>query len=148
MDANSAMSQQWKQRGGKIFLQKAEVYAKETKNNTGMPKIDPLSRKVADLVTRREMEILGLLTAPVPKKKSITQGNSPDKVVPGHFEKNSYPKQLPKFESTSSISKKFPSYTGSDMLSGLDSVEDKRIKAELQQKISESSNPTLEPKVT
>ena len=31
MDANSAMSQQWKQRGGKIFLQKAEVYAKETK---------------------------------------------------------------------------------------------------------------------
>ena len=60
MDSISALSQQWKERDNKVFSQKAEVHIKEMKENTGTPHIDPLSRKVAEIVTRREMEKLGI----------------------------------------------------------------------------------------
>lgn len=71
MDTTSALSQQWKERDNKVFSQKAEVHVKQMKHMTGTPRIDPLSRKVAELVTRREMESLGIqLPEPVLKKPS------------------------------------------------------------------------------
>ena len=60
MDAASALSQQWKERESKLFSQKAEVHVKEMKEMTGTPKIDPLSKKIAEIVTQRELQALGI----------------------------------------------------------------------------------------
>ena len=69
MDTVSALSQQWKERENKLFSQKAEVHVKEMKEITGTPKIDPLSKKIAEIVTRREMEMLGIQPTEVIVKK-------------------------------------------------------------------------------
>lgn len=69
MDPGSALSQQWKERESKLFSQKAETHAKEMKTLTGTPKIDPLSKKIADILTKRELESLGIRqTEPIVKK--------------------------------------------------------------------------------
>jgi hypothetical protein len=74
-----------KDRESKIFNLKAEVYAKEMQTITGAPKIDPVSRKVADIITKRELELLGihqiehipkLQISPCPKSTQDKPGNS------------------------------------------------------------------------
>lgn len=70
IDNASALSQQWKTRENKVFSQKAQEHAKTMQNMTGTPKIDPMSRKVAEIITRREMESLGI--SPIPMQKPQT----------------------------------------------------------------------------
>lgn len=77
MDAVSSFNNQWKEREVKVYSQKAEVHVKEMKEVTSMPKIDPLSRKVAEIVTRRELEMLGIpIVESSSKKPLITQRSS------------------------------------------------------------------------
>lgn len=102
MDMPSAMSQQWKDRDNKVFSQKAEVKAKEKKELTGTPKIDPLSRKIAEIVTQQELAALGIEPKEsAPKKptfsipKSTPSRESPQKPSP-HSNNQNIPKQSPK----------------------------------------------------
>ncbi|OMJ94960.1 hypothetical protein SteCoe_1822 [Stentor coeruleus] len=95
MDTTSAMSQQWKDRDSKVFSQKAEVKAKEMKEFTGSPRIDPLSRKIAEIVTQQEIAALGITTKePTPKKptfsipKAIPVQEAPDKKLPVQTDKS------------------------------------------------------------
>ncbi|OMJ85998.1 hypothetical protein SteCoe_12566 [Stentor coeruleus] len=102
MDMQSAMSQQWKDRDNKIFSQKAEVKAKEKKKLTGTPKIDPLSRKIAKIVTQQELAELGIASKdPTLKKptfsipKPTLSNESPQKPSPQSINHN-LPKNSPK----------------------------------------------------
>ncbi|OMJ89220.1 hypothetical protein SteCoe_8699 [Stentor coeruleus] len=102
MDIQSAMSQQWKDRDSKVYSQKAEVKAKEKKELTGTPKIDPLSRKIAEIVTQQELAELGIVSKePAPKKptfsipKSTPSRESPQKPYPQSNNPN-LSKQSPK----------------------------------------------------
>lgn len=108
MDTTSAMSQQWKDRDSKVFSQKAEVKAKEMKNFTGSPRIDPLSRKIAEIVTQQEIAALGITTKePTPKKqtfsipKAIPVQEAPDKKFPAQTDKPKAAKDVMKNSSES-----------------------------------------------
>lgn len=83
MDNAASFSNQWKHRENKLFSQKAEVHINEMKKVTSVPKIDPLSRKVAELVTRRELEMLGIPITEGSSKKIIATPRSPRAVKPG-----------------------------------------------------------------
>jgi hypothetical protein len=56
-------------RDEKVYTQKAEVKAKEMQELTGSPSIDPLSRKMAEVITQRELASLGITPEPVQKKQ-------------------------------------------------------------------------------
>lgn len=77
MEALESFNNQWKQRESKVYSHKAEAHAKEMKELTTIPKIDPLSRKVADLVTQRELEMLGIQTTEISHKKTLSSQISP-----------------------------------------------------------------------
>ncbi|OMJ75064.1 hypothetical protein SteCoe_25873 [Stentor coeruleus] len=83
MDNAASFSNQWKHRENKLFSQKAEVHINEMKKVTSVPKIDPLSRKVAELVTRRELEMLGIPITESINKKDLTTPRSPRIAKPG-----------------------------------------------------------------
>jgi hypothetical protein len=76
MDAIASISNQWKVRENKMFSHRAEAHANEMKEVSSVPKIDPLSRKVAEIVTKRELEMLGIaVQAPAAKKPLISSAN-------------------------------------------------------------------------
>lgn len=76
MDAIASISNQWKVRENKMFSHRAEAHVNEMKEVSSVPKIDPLSRKVAEIVTKRELEMLGItVQAPVTKKPFMASNN-------------------------------------------------------------------------
>ncbi|OMJ65306.1 hypothetical protein SteCoe_38521 [Stentor coeruleus] len=77
MENAASFSNQWKDRENKLFSQKAEGHINEMKKVTPVPKIDPLSRKVAELVTRRELEMFGIPISESSNKKNLSTLKSP-----------------------------------------------------------------------
>ena len=73
MDKRSDPLAQQKDRESKIYTSKAEVKTKELKALTGTPQIDPLSRKMAEVLTQNELASLGIQPSePAPKKPTFT----------------------------------------------------------------------------
>ena len=72
MDKRQDHKQQLRDREDKVFNHKAEVKAKEMKELTGSPRIDPLSRKIAEVMTQRELAALGIQPEPPSKKPVYT----------------------------------------------------------------------------
>ena len=73
MDKRSDPLAQQKDRENKIYTSKAEVKTNELKALTGTPQIDPLSRKMADVLTQNELASLGIQPSePAPKKQTFT----------------------------------------------------------------------------
>lgn len=56
------IADQLKLKAEKLYNSKAENHFKSLKEVTSVPKIDPLSRKIAEIVTRKELEVLGIKT--------------------------------------------------------------------------------------
>lgn len=72
MDKRQDLKQQLRERENKVYNHKAEVKAKEMKELTGSPRIDPLSRKIAEVMTQRELASLGIQPDPPTKKPVLT----------------------------------------------------------------------------
>lgn len=51
---------QLKHRDHKLYSSKAEFYSESLKSFCSTPKIDPLSRRIAEIITQRELEVLGI----------------------------------------------------------------------------------------
>lgn len=76
MDKRTDPNMQQKVRESKIYSQKADLKTKELATVTGCPKIDPLSRKMAEIITQRELASLGVQTSdPIPKKPTFSIQN-------------------------------------------------------------------------
>lgn len=76
MDKKTDPNLQQKARESKIYSQKADLKTKELATVTGCPKIDPLSRKMAEIITQRELASLGVQTSdPIPKKPTFSIQN-------------------------------------------------------------------------
>lgn len=58
-----------RERDDKVYNNRAETKANEMKLLTGTPQIDPLSRKMAEVITQRELESLGIHPEPSQKKQ-------------------------------------------------------------------------------
>ena len=93
---------------------------------TGCPSINPLSRKVAELVTRREMESLGMLpreSSPKVLRPPHTRHAFSNEPEPRkHNTHKSSLKEIPKLDENSSISKKNASNTGSELSAAMNSL--------------------------
>lgn len=63
---------QIKDREIKLYSSKADIHSEFMKNHTASPYIDPLSRKIADLITKRELEVLGIKPTESHSKKFFT----------------------------------------------------------------------------
>lgn len=63
-----SLDHQLKDRQSKLYTYKAEVHLMTTKDHTSIPKIDPLSREIANEVTKRELKDLGVTVKESPKK--------------------------------------------------------------------------------
>lgn len=61
---------QLKQKAVKLYNSKAENHFKSLKEVTSVPAIDPLSRKIAEIVTRKELEVLGITPSEPAIKKT------------------------------------------------------------------------------
>ena len=63
------LGHQLKHRDYKLYSTKAEFRSEFLKNFSSAPTIDPLSRRIADIITQRELEVLGIkVNGPVTKK--------------------------------------------------------------------------------
>ena len=60
---------QIKDRQSKLYTNKAEVHTSTMKEHTSIPKIDPVSRKIAEEMTKREIKDLGIKTKNCPAKQ-------------------------------------------------------------------------------
>ena len=56
----ATLNHQIKDRELKLYSSKADIHLEYMKDHTASPYIDPVSRKIADLITRRELEVLGI----------------------------------------------------------------------------------------
>lgn len=76
MDKKIDLNQQLKERESKKYSKKADLKTKELATLTGCPKIDPLSRKMAEIITQSELASLGIkASAPAPKKQTFSIPN-------------------------------------------------------------------------
>jgi hypothetical protein len=62
---------QLKQRADKLYCSRVESQWESLKEVSSVPKIDKLSRKVAELVTQKELEVLGIKPSESPSKKPL-----------------------------------------------------------------------------
>lgn len=63
---------QIKDRESKLYTTKAEVHTSAMKEHTSIPKIDPNSRKIAEEMTKREIQNLGIKTKTQPSKQTLS----------------------------------------------------------------------------
>ena len=75
---------QIKDRETKLYTNKAEVHATAMKDHTSIPRIDTVSRKIADEMTKREIEKLGLKTKDRLGKSRLYQVPSSKKLKEAH----------------------------------------------------------------
>lgn len=86
----ASLNSQLKERENKLYTTKADFHLEYMKNHTAVPFIDPLSRRIADLITKRELEVLGIkpseshtrkfFTIPEKQEKSLIIPPAPEPV--------------------------------------------------------------------
>ena len=67
-----SIGHQIKDRETKLYTNKAEVHLSTMKEHTSIPKIDPVSRKIAQEMTKREIEKLGIKTKDPVKVQTLS----------------------------------------------------------------------------
>lgn len=146
----ASLNSQLKERENKLYTSKADFHLEYMKNHSASPYIDPLSRRIADQITKHELQVLGIKPIESHSKKFFTIPEKPEKslIIPPAPEPV-HQKMPSKGEIKITVSKPnptCPTYPASSVLNpnDLKIIEEQTIQQEFKRKETQDMIVNLE----